>query len=167
VTKGGISFEGGLSAEGLRVAIVVARFNTQVTHALYDGCREELEGRGLAAANLTSVEVPGCFELPVTAKQLAASGRFDAIICLGAVIRGETPHFDYVSSATALGIQQAALDTGVPVVFGVLTTDNEGQALDRVGGSAGHKGRDAALTAVEIAHRINDIRTTPGPAGGR
>lgn len=160
MTKGGISFEGGLDASGLRIAAVVARFNAGVTGALYDGCRDELESRGLPADALTLVEVPGCFELPLAAKKLAASGGFDVIICLGAVIRGETPHFDYVSSATATGVQQAALDTGVPVVFGVLTTDNEQQALDRIGGAQGHKGREAALTAIEIAQTMRRIRST-------
>ena len=115
-------------------------------------------GRGLDLGALTSVEVPGCFELAVVAKELASSGRFDAVICLGAVIRGDTPHFDYVSSGTASGLQRAALDTGVPVIFGVLTTDNEEQALERVGGSAGHKGRDAALTAIEMVHTMRRVR---------
>jgi 6,7-dimethyl-8-ribityllumazine synthase len=92
------------------------------------------------------------------ARTLAEGGRFDAIICLGAIIRGDTPHFDYVSSETASGIQRASLDTGVPVIFGVLTTDNEQQALDRVGGTAGHKGREAALTAIEMAHTMREIR---------
>jgi 6,7-dimethyl-8-ribityllumazine synthase len=102
--------------------------------------------------------VPGCFELPLVARELAASGRFDAVVCLGAVIRGDTPHFDYVSSETARGIQQAALETGVPVVFGVLTTDNEEQAMARVGGTAGHKGREAALTAIEMARTMKELR---------
>ncbi|HYM16377.1 MAG TPA: 6,7-dimethyl-8-ribityllumazine synthase [Dehalococcoidia bacterium] len=156
--KGGLSFEGGLDASGLRVAVVIARFNAHVTGALYDGCREELLGRGLAAAALTTVEVPGCFELPVVAKQLAASGSYDAVVCIGAVIRGDTPHFEYVASGTANGIQRAALDTGVPVIFGVLTTDTEAQALERIGGSEGHKGREAALTAIEMAHTMAHIR---------
>ncbi len=157
--KDGLSFEGGLDAAGLRIAAVVARFNAHVTGGLYDGCRDELGAHGLELDTLTTVEVPGCFELPVVAKELAASGRFDAIICIGAIIRGDTPHFDYVSSGTASGIQQAALDTGVPVIFGVLTTDNDEQALDRVGGAAGHKGREAALTAIEMAHIMKDIRS--------
>jgi 6,7-dimethyl-8-ribityllumazine synthase len=158
LVKGGLSFEGGLDAAGLRLAVVVARFNAHVTSKLYDGCRDELGGRGLDLGALTSVEVPGCFELAVVAKELASSGRFDAVICLGAVIRGDTPHFDYVSSGTASGLQRAALDTGVPVIFGVLTTDNEEQALERVGGSAGHKGRDAALTAIEMVHTMRRVR---------
>jgi 6,7-dimethyl-8-ribityllumazine synthase len=158
VPKGGFSTEGGLDASGLRFAIAVARFNAHVTGALYDGCRDELLAHGAAEASLATVEVPGCFELPLIAKELAATGRYDAVICLGAVIRGDTPHFDYVSSGTASGIQRAALDTGVPVVFGVLTTDNEEQALARIGGAEGHKGREAALTAIEIAQRVRDVR---------
>ena len=157
MAKGGLSFEGGLDAAGLRLAVVVARFNAHVTSKLYDGCREEFGARGLDLATLTEVEVPGCFELPIVAKQLAASGRFDAVVCLGAVIRGDTPHFEFVSSETASGLQRAALDTGVPIIFGVLTTDNEAQAMDRVGGSAGHKGRDAALTAIEMVHTMRRV----------
>jgi len=162
VAKGGLSFEGGLDAAGMRLAVAVARFNAHVTGPLYDGCREELAGHGLDLNTLTSVEAPGCFELPLLAKELAASGRFDAIICIGAVIRGDTPHFDYVSSAAASGIQRAALDTGVPVIFGVLTTDNEEQAFDRIGGSAGHKGREAALTAIEMVHTLRQVRGQAG-----
>jgi 6,7-dimethyl-8-ribityllumazine synthase len=128
VPQGGFSAEGGLDASGLRFAVVVARFNAHVTSRLYDGCRDELSARGAAESDVTSYDVPGCFELPLLARELAATGRFDAVVCLGAVIRGDTPHFDYVSSETASGIQRAALDTGVPVIFGVLTTDNEEQA---------------------------------------
>jgi 6,7-dimethyl-8-ribityllumazine synthase len=156
--KGGFSFEGGQDASGLRFGVVVARFNAHVTGGLYDGCREELAARGADDHAITSVEVPGCFELPLVARTLAESGRFDAIICLGAIIKGDTPHFDYVSSETASGIQRASLDTGVPVIFGVLTTDNEEQALERIGGSEGHKGNEAALTAIEMAHTMRRIR---------
>ena len=148
--EGGFSFEGGLNAADLRLAVVVARFNAHVTSQLYDGCREELAERGLDPAQLLSVEVPGCFELPLVAKELASSGGFDAIICIGAIIRGDTPHFDFVSSETASGIQRAALDTGVPVIFGVLTCDTMEQAIDRAGGKAGNKGWDAALAAIEM-----------------
>jgi 6,7-dimethyl-8-ribityllumazine synthase len=155
--KGGFSFEGGQDASGLRFGVVVARFNAHVTSALYDGCRDELEARGADPHAIASVEVPGCFELPLVARTLAASGRFDAVVCLGAIIRGDTPHFDYVSSETASGIQRASLDTGVPVIFGVLTTDNEEQAFDRIGGPEGHKGREAALTAIEMAHTMRRI----------
>jgi 6,7-dimethyl-8-ribityllumazine synthase len=104
------------------------------------------------------VEVPGCFELALVAKELAATRKFDAVICLGAVIRGDTPHFEYVSSSAAMGVQRAAMDTGVPVIFGVLTTDNEEQALARAGGEHGHKGREAALTAIEIAQTMRRVR---------
>jgi 6,7-dimethyl-8-ribityllumazine synthase len=154
---GGFRFEGGQDAGGLRFGLVVARFNAHVTGPLFDGCHDELEARGAEEHDVATIEVPGCFELPLVARTLASSGKFDAIICLGAIIRGDTPHFDYVSSETASGIQRASLDTGVPVIFGVLTTDNEEQALDRVGGSAGHKGREAALTAIEMAHTMREI----------
>lgn len=161
MTKGGFSTadkRGNLDASGMRLAVVVARFNAHVTQPLYDGCRDELAAHGLDVDTLTTIDVPGCFELPIVAKTLAESGQYDAIICQGAVIRGDTPHFDYVSSETASGIQRAAMDTGVPVIFGVLTTDNEEQALARIGGSAGHKGREAALTAIEIVHTMREIR---------
>jgi 6,7-dimethyl-8-ribityllumazine synthase len=158
VPQGGFKVEGGLDASGLRIAVVVARFNAHVTGALYDGCLDELAAHGAKDGATLGLEVPGCFELPLVAKELAATGRYDAIVCLGAVIRGDTPHFDYVSSETASGIQRAALDTGVPIVFGVLTTDNEEQALARVGGAAGHKGREAALTAIEMAHTMKELR---------
>jgi 6,7-dimethyl-8-ribityllumazine synthase len=157
LAKGGLSFEGGLDAAGLRLAVVVARFNAHVTSKLYDGCRNELGAHGYELDRLMTIEVPGCFELPIVARTLASTGSYDAVICLGAVIRGDTPHFDYVSSETASGLQRAALDTGVPVIFGVLTTDNEEQAIERVGGSHGHKGRDAALTAIEIVHTMRRI----------
>lgn len=153
----GLSFEGGLDASGMRIAVVVARFNAHVTSKLYDGCREELLGHGVDDASLRTVEVPGCFELPLVARTLAASGAHDAVVCLGAVVRGETPHFEYVSSAAAQGCQRAALDTGVPVVFGVLTTDTEEQALARAGGAAGHKGREAALTAIEMVQVMRSL----------
>ena len=156
--KGGVSFQGDLDASGMRLALVVARFNDHITQRLNDGCRDELASRGLDPGKLLSLEVPGCFELPIVAKELAAGGGFDAIICLGAIIRGDTPHFDFVSSETASGIQRAALDTGVPVIFGVLTTDNEEQALARVGGSGGHKGREAALTAIEMVQTMRNVR---------
>lgn len=163
--QGGFCTEGGLDATGLRFAIAVARFNAQITGPLLEGCLDELRARG-ADADIDAFEVPGCFELPLTAKLLGESGKYDAVICIGAVIRGDTPHFEYVSSATASGVQQAALATGVPVIFGVLTTDNEEQALARVGGAAGHKGREAALTAIEMARTIRALQERRG-AGAR
>jgi 6,7-dimethyl-8-ribityllumazine synthase len=156
--KGGFSLEGGLDASGMRIAVVVARFNAHVTGALYDGCREELEAHGLDLETLKTIEVPGCFELPLVAQAVAETDAYEAIICIGAVIRGDTPHFEYVAGETARGIQQVALDLGVPVVFGVLTTDNEQQALDRIGGSEGHKGREFALTAIEIVQTLRNLR---------
>ncbi|MGH7623529.1 MAG: 6,7-dimethyl-8-ribityllumazine synthase [Gemmatimonadaceae bacterium] len=156
---GGLRFDDiELDGAGLRLAVVVSRFNGDITRRLYEGCIEELGARGLAEEAVTTQQVPGCFELPLMAKIFATSGRFDAIICLGAVIRGDTPHFAYVSSATAQGIQRAALETTTPIVFGVLTVDNEQQAYDRVGGTGGHKGRDAALTAIEMASALRDAR---------
>ena len=126
---GGLRFDDvELDGSGLRIGIVVARFNGDVTSRLHDGCYDELLARGVPEGGVVVRQVPGCFELPLMAQKFAAGGGFDAIICLGAVIRGDTPHFEYVSSATALGLQQAALATGVPVVFGVLTVDNEQQA---------------------------------------
>lgn len=135
---------------GMRVGLVVARFNAEITSALLDGARRALTERGVADDDVELAWVPGAFELPVVAKRLAESGAVDAVVCLGAVIRGDTPHFDYVAGEAARGLQQAALDTRVPVVFGVLTTDTRQQALDRVGGSEGHKGEEAALTALEM-----------------
>ena len=157
--QGGFDAEVVLDATGLRFAVVVARFNPHVTARLYDGCYQEFLERGAEAQRIETVNVPGCFELPLMAKELAATRRFDAIVCLGAVIRGDTPHFEYVSSATALGIQRAALDSSTPIVFGVLTTDDEAQALARAGGAAGHKGREAAMTAIEIARTLAGVRT--------
>ncbi|MBF6601021.1 MAG: 6,7-dimethyl-8-ribityllumazine synthase [Dehalococcoidia bacterium] len=149
-----------LDGSRLRIAIACARFNGDITQRLLEGCIDELRRRGVTEARLTVQYVPGCFELPLMAKIFGSRGEFDAIICLGAVIRGDTPHFEYVSSATAIGIQQAALETRVPVAFGVLTVDNEQQAYDRVGGAAGHKGREAALSAIEMAHAVGASRGT-------
>jgi 6,7-dimethyl-8-ribityllumazine synthase len=159
VPQGGFHTEGGFDASGLRFAVVVSRFNAHITGPLLEGCVEELRGNGADASNIAQVEVPGCFELPLVAQEMARSGRYDAIVCLGAVIRGDTPHFDYVSSETARGIQTASMKTGVPVVFGVLTTDNEEQAVARIGGAHGHKGREAALTAIEMALTMNRLRS--------
>jgi len=139
-------------ARGLRFAIVVARFNSNITGKLLEGAQRALRE---AAATLVDVfYVPGAFELPLAAKHLAES--YDAIVALGAVIRGATPHFDYVAGEAARGLQQAALDMGVPVAFGVLTTDTVEQAEERAGGSHGNKGHDAAMTAIEMARFIAD-----------
>lgn len=142
---------------GMRVAIVVSRFNEPITGALLDGTRRELRAHGVADDSVTVAWVPGAFELPLVAKALGRSGRCDAVVCLGAVIRGDTPHFDFVAGEAARGLQLAALETGVPVVFGVLTTDTLQQALDRVGGTEGHKGEEAARTALEMIALLRQL----------
>lgn len=133
-----------------RFAIVWSRFNHAVVSKLLDGAKECFSEHGVASKSVYVVEVPGAWELPYAAQKLAQSKQFDAVVALGAVIRGGTPHFDYVSKGTALGLGRVSLDTGVPVVFGVLTTDDDAQALDRAGGTHGNKGHDAALTAIEM-----------------
>jgi 6,7-dimethyl-8-ribityllumazine synthase len=138
-----------LDARGLTFAIVVARFNGAITGKLLEGAREALQKAGAAGHQV--FHVPGAFELPLAAMKLARRGGYDAIIALGAVVRGETPHFDYVAGEAARGLQRVALDTGVPVAFGVLTTDTWEQAEARAGGAAGNKGFDAAMTAIEMA----------------
>jgi 6,7-dimethyl-8-ribityllumazine synthase len=142
-----------LDASGLRFAVVVSRFNSTITDRLLEGAREALRKTG--AASVEVFHVPGAFELPLAAKRLAGFGDFDAIIALGAVIRGDTPHFEYVAGECARGLQAVALETNVPVAFGVLTTDTQEQAEDRAGGAAGNKGFDAAMTAVEMARFPN------------
>ncbi|MGB5193379.1 MAG: 6,7-dimethyl-8-ribityllumazine synthase [Polyangiales bacterium] len=134
-----------------RFAIVWSRFNYAIVSRLLDGAKACFSEHGVDPSAVYVAEVPGAWELPYASQQLAKSGRFDAVVALGAIIRGGTPHFDYVSEGTALGIGRVALDTGVAVVFGVLTTDDEAQAMDRAGGDHGNKGRDAALTAIEMA----------------
>jgi 6,7-dimethyl-8-ribityllumazine synthase len=135
---------------GSRFAIVWSRFNHAVVSKLVDGACACFADHGVPSELLYVVEVPGAWELPYAAHKLASTGRFDAVVALGAIIRGGTPHFDYVSQGTTLGLGRVALDTGVPVVFGVLTTDDEAQAFARAGGNQGNKGHDAALTAIEM-----------------
>jgi 6,7-dimethyl-8-ribityllumazine synthase len=147
--------EGALDASGMRVAIVVARFNHDITSELLDGAERILAKQG--AAEVQVYWVPGAFEAPLVAKRLAGSGTVDAVICLGAVIRGETAHFEYVAGETAAGISRAALDTGIPVIFGVLTVDDRGQARDRLGGKEGHKGDEAAYTAIEMVSLLRQL----------
>jgi 6,7-dimethyl-8-ribityllumazine synthase len=139
------------STAKLRFAVVVSRFNYHITAKLLEGVVHCLHDHGVPEKNRKVMFCPGAFELPQVANRLAAQKKWDAIICLGAIIRGDTPHFEYISTETARGIQDVALRYSIPVVFGVLTTDNEQQALDRVGGTQGHKGWDAALTALEMA----------------
>jgi len=146
------TIEGHLSANGLTVGIVVSRFNSLVTGHLLDGALDCLTRHGAALKDITVVHCPGAFEIPQVAMQLAASGKYDAVICLGCVIRGETPHFDYIASEVTKGISHIALHTGVPTVFGVLTTDSLSQALERAGAKSGNKGWEAGLTAIELTH---------------
>jgi 6,7-dimethyl-8-ribityllumazine synthase len=144
---------------GTRVAVVVGRFNDLVTRLLLDGCLASLEAHGVdCASNVEVAWVPGAFELPVTSKAMARSGAFDAVVAIGAVVRGATTHYDAVAGGAASGLLSAGMDTGVPVVFGVLTCDTMEQALDRAGGKVGNKGGEAAATAVEMANLLADLR---------
>ncbi|WP_422447232.1 6,7-dimethyl-8-ribityllumazine synthase [Thermoanaerobacterium sp. DL9XJH110] len=144
--------EAKLSAENLKFGIVVSRFNEFITEKLLEGALDCLVRHGAGEEDIEVVRVPGSFEIPLAAKLLAESGRFDAVICLGAVIRGATPHFDYVASEVSKGIALVALESKVPAIFGVLTTDTIEQAVERAGTKAGNKGWDAALTAIEMAN---------------
>ena len=152
------TFSGSLDGAGMRLGIVVARFNETVTRALLDGARDGLARLGVGPDAIDVAWTPGCFEVPLVARRMADTGRYDAIICLGAVIRGETAHFDYVAGQAAAGIARVGLDTGLPVIFGVLTTDSLEQAVNRAGAKAGNKGFDAALAAVEMASLLRQLR---------
>lgn len=146
------TLEGSLDGAGLRVCIVIARWNGFVTNKLLDGAVRTLKERGLTDQEITIAWVPGSFEIPSATTWAARSGKFDAVICIGAVIRGETAHFEYVAGASAIGIREIAQETGVPVIFGVLTVENTEQALERAGGKEGHKGEEAAAAAIEMAN---------------
>ncbi|MSQ22729.1 MAG: 6,7-dimethyl-8-ribityllumazine synthase [Dehalococcoidia bacterium] len=148
---------GGLLGAGLRIAIVVSRFNQSVTSKLLQGALEGLAAHGVQDQNVTIAWVPGSFEIPLVAKRLASHNYIDAVVCLGAVVRHETDHYKYIAEAATTGIAEVARETGKPVVFGVLTTDNEEQALERAGGKEGNKGYDAALTAIEMANLLRLI----------
>lgn len=145
-------YRGSNEGRGLRVAIVVARFNSFITDRLLDGARELLLEQGVAETDISVAFVPGSFELPMAAKRMAESGQYDAVLCLGAVIRGETAHFDHVASAASRGVLDAAMQTGLPVIFGVLTTDTVQQARDRIG-----KGAEAALAGIEMANLMRSM----------
>jgi len=151
------SYSGMLRGDGLRVALVCARFNDFITERLLAGARDGLIRHGVDEASLTEVWAPGAFELPLVAKRLASSGEYDAVICLGAVIRGATGHYDFVAGNCASGIQQAQMETGIPVIFGVLTTDTIEQAIERAGTKAGNKGFEAASTAIEMADLLRQL----------
>lgn len=144
--------EAKLLAEGKKFAIVVSRFNDFITDKLVGGALDALIRSGASEKDIDIVKVPGAFEIPLVAKKLAARNRHDAVICLGAVIRGATPHFDYVSAEVSKGIAAASMETGLPIIFGVITADTLEQAIERAGSKAGNKGWDAALAAVEMAN---------------
>lgn len=149
--------EGELLARDLRFAFVAARFNEFVVEALIRGALDALKRLGATEKQIEIVRVPGAFDIPIVARKLALSRRYDALIALGAVVRGETPHFDYVAGECASGLARIALESGVPVAFGVLTTDTMAQAVERAGGKAGNKGADAALAAVEMANLLRRL----------
>ncbi len=142
--------EGMLTGQGKKFALITSRFNEFITSKLQGGAMDALVRHGVDGDDITIVKVPGAFETPLVAKKVAGSGKYDAVICLGAVIRGSTPHFDFVSIEISKGIATVSLDSGVPVIFGVLTTDTIEQAIERAGTKAGNKGFDAAVTAVEM-----------------
>lgn len=154
-----VTIQGRLIATGLRFAVVVSRFNDMITSRLLEGCLDGLRRHGVENNQIEIMWCPGAFEIPMIAKQAAISGRFDAVICLGAVIRGATAHFDYVAGQCASGIANIGLETGVPTIFGVLTTDTVEQAIERAGTKAGNKGSDAALAAIEMVNLLAAMRT--------
>jgi len=149
--------EGKLTAKGEKFGIVVSRFNDFINSRLLDGALDALYRHGAEDKNISIIKVPGSFEIPLMAKKLADSGNYGAIICLGAVIRGATPHFEYISAEVTKGIAKVALDSGVPISFGILTTDNIEQAIERAGTKSGNKGWDAALSAIEMVNVLKLI----------
>lgn len=152
------TIEGNLTAKGLKFALVVGRFNDFISGRLLEGALDTIFRSGGAEDDVDVIKVPGSYEMPVVAKALAASNKYDAIVCLGCVIRGGTPHFDYVAGEAAKGIARVALDSGTPVSFGVITADNLEQAIERAGTKSGNKGRDAALTAMEMANLLKTLK---------
>jgi 6,7-dimethyl-8-ribityllumazine synthase len=151
------TMEGRISAEGFQFALIVSRFNDFISSKLVEGALDALKRHGAKDEQLTLVKVPGAFEIPLTARKIADSGKYDAVICLGAVIRGSTPHFDYVAAEVSKGIAVVALESKIPVAFGVLTTDNMEQAIERAGSKAGNKGWDAAMAAMEMANLFKEM----------
>lgn len=155
-------YEGELVGRGLRFAAVVSRFNEFISGRLLGGARDAMARHGVGEENLDIAWVPGSFEIPLVAKKLAQTGRYAAVICLGAVIRGATPHFDYVAAEVSKGIANVGLETGVPVIFGVITADNLEQAIERAGTKAGNKGFDAAVAAIEMANLLSTLKADSG-----
>lgn len=152
------TLEGNVVASGLKVAIVAARFNEFIVSKLIGGAKDALVRHGMEEDDITLAWVPGAFEIPLVAKQLAKSGKYDAVVCLGAVIKGATSHYDYVCAEVSKGIASVSLETDVPVAFGVVTTDNIEQAIERAGTKAGNKGYDAACTAIEMANLMKNLK---------
>lgn len=153
--------EGQLNSKGLKFAVIVARFNSFITDRLLGGALDALHRTGALESDIEVVKVPGSWEIPIVLRELVRHKRHDAIVCLGAVIRGETAHFDYVAGEAAKGIGHIAAETGLPIAFGVLTCNTLEQAIDRAGGKGGNKGFDAAMTAVEMAHLMRRLREGP------
>ncbi|MFP4015459.1 MAG: 6,7-dimethyl-8-ribityllumazine synthase [Halanaerobiales bacterium] len=149
--------EGQLLGQGIKVGIIVGRFNEFISGKLLEGALDGLKRHGVEEENITTAWVPGSFEIPLAAQKMARSGNYDGVICLGAVIRGETPHFDYVSAEVSKGVAKVSLDTELPVIFGVLTTDTIEQAIARAGTKAGNKGFDAAMTLIEMVNLLKEI----------
>ena len=154
-----VELQGGSNGDGLRIAVVVATFNDFITSKLLEGALAALDRHGVRDGDITIARVPGSFELPLAAKKLAESARHDAVICLGAVIRGETDHYEHVAGEAAKGIANASINSGLPVIFGVLTTDTLEQAINRAGGKQGNNGYNAALAAIEMANLMRALDT--------
>jgi len=153
----GKTYEGSLDASKLKFAVLVSRFNELISKGLLDGALDCLRRHGAKDESVDIIWAPGSFEIPLAAKKLAQSGKYNAVICLGAVIRGATPHFEYVASEAAKGIAKVSLDSGIPVIFGIVTADNLEQALERAGAKPGNKGFSAAQSAIELANLINQL----------
>jgi 6,7-dimethyl-8-ribityllumazine synthase len=149
--------EGQMTAQGMKIGVVISRYNSFITGRLLEGAEDALRRHGLEDGDLTVLYVPGSFEIPLAALKLAQSGKYDAVICLGAVIRGSTPHFDFVAAECAKGIAQASMQTGVPVIFGVVTTDTIEQAVERAGTRVSNRGAEAALSAIEMVNALKGI----------
>lgn len=160
----GQKFEGLLLGQGLKIGIVVSRFNEFITGKLLEGAQDGLQRHGVAEANIDVAWTPGSFEIPLIVKKMAQTSKYDAVIGLGTVIRGGTPHFDYIAAEVSKGIANVSLDTGVPVIFGVITADTLDQAIERAGTKQGNKGFDAAVSAIEMANLVKSLGKT-GKAG--
>ncbi len=152
------SVQGDLNAKGLKFGIIASRFNDFITARLLDGAMDGLLRHGALDADIEVVRVPGAFEIPLVAQKMAKAGKYDAVICLGAVIRGATPHFEYVSAEVSKGVAAVSMESGIPVIFGVLTTDTIEQAIERAGTKSGNKGWDSALSAVEMANLMKQLQ---------